>query len=123
MSSRPTAEPAQLLSLVPSSPCALPSKRSKEKTHQKNPIKDFVAATSVGIFDKQHILDLNYDEDSTASVDFNVVKTGKGGFVEIQGTAERDPFNDKDLQNLLGLANKGIKELIALQKKAIGKMD
>jgi ribonuclease PH len=98
------------------------------KTLKKNkristiPILDFVAATSVGILDKKHLLDLNYDEDSVASVDFNVVQTGAGKFVEIQGTAERDPFGDKDLQTLLKLAGKGIDDLVALQKKAIGKL-
>lgn len=92
----------------------------KKKMLKTIPIRDFVAATSVGIFDGKHILDLNYDEDSTASVDFNVVRTGAGKFIEIQGTAERDPFSEKDLSALLKLADKGIQELIAMQKKVIG---
>ncbi|MCA9482825.1 MAG: ribonuclease PH [Nitrospina sp.] len=92
----------------------------KKKILNTIPIRDFVAATSVGIYDGKHILDLNYDEDSTASVDFNVVRTGAGKFIEIQGTAERDPFSEKDLSALLKLADKGIQELIAMQKKVIG---
>ena len=83
-------------------------------------IKDYVAATSVGILEGKKILDLDYSEDSMAEVDMNIVKTGGGGFVEIQGTGERNSFSDKDLAALLSLAHKGIKELIVLQKKAIG---
>ncbi len=92
----------------------------KKKVLKTIPIRDFVAATSVGIYEGSHILDLNYDEDSTASVDFNVVRTGEGKFIEIQGTAERDPFSSKDLTAMLKLADQGIKELIELQKKTIG---
>jgi ribonuclease PH len=66
------------------------------------------------------MLDLDYSEDSTAEVDLNIVKTGAGGYVEIQGTAEQVPFSDKQLDGLLKLADKGIKELIALQKKTVG---
>jgi ribonuclease PH len=66
------------------------------------------------------LLDLAYTEDSGADVDMNVVKTGQGRFVEIQGTAEHTPFDDGQLQQLLGAADKGIRELIALQKKALG---
>ncbi|CCQ91753.1 Ribonuclease PH [Nitrospina gracilis 3/211] len=87
------------------------------------PVKDFVAATSVGMLDGHKLLDLDYSEDSTAGVDFNVVKTGQGHFIEVQGTAEREPFSDKDMQEMLGLAGKGIKDLIDLQEKAIGKLD
>ncbi|MCF8720458.1 ribonuclease PH [Nitrospina gracilis] len=87
------------------------------------PVKDFVAATSVGMLDGDKLLDLDYSEDSTASVDFNVVKTGNGNFIEIQGTAERDPFSDKDMQEMLVLAGKGIQDLIDLQQKTIGKLD
>ncbi|MFQ5482201.1 MAG: ribonuclease PH, partial [Nitrospinaceae bacterium] len=86
------------------------------------PILDYVAATSVGILDGSHALDLNYEEDSTAAVDFNVVRTGAGKFVEVQGTAERNPFSEKDLGAMLKLADKGIKELVQLQEKAIGKL-
>ena len=65
------------------------------------------------------MLDLDYSEDSTADVDLNIVKTGSGGYVEVQGTAEQEPFDDKQLAGLLKLADKGIKELIALQKKTV----
>ena len=84
------------------------------------PIKDYVAAISVGIVGDKKMLDLDYSEDSTADVDLNIVKTGSGGYVEIQGTAEQKPFNDKQLDGLLKLADKGIKELIDLQKKIVG---
>ena len=66
------------------------------------------------------MLDLEYTEDSNADVDLNVVKTGSGGYVEIQGTAEQKPFDDKQMEAMLKLADKGIKELIALQKKIVG---
>jgi len=91
----------------------------KEKRIETIPIKDFVAAVSVGIVDGKKVLDLDYTEDFSASVDMNVVKTASGKFVEIQGTAEKDPFDDKQLTGLLALADKGIKELIAAQKKAL----
>ena len=65
------------------------------------------------------MLDLDYSEDSNADVDLNIVKTGSGGYVEIQGTAEQVPFDDKQLVGLLKLADKGINELIALQKKIV----
>jgi len=103
--------------------CLALKKLQKEGVIDNMPIKDFVAATSVGMMDNHKILDLDYGEDSNAGVDFNVVKTGSGAFIEVQGTAERDPFSDKDLQAMLSLAGKGIKELIELQKQAIGKLD
>jgi ribonuclease PH len=81
------------------------------------PLRDYVAAISVGIVNQRPYLDLNYYEDSRADVDMNVVCTGKGHFVEIQGTAEKHPFVDSDLQELLRLANKGIRELIQIQRK------
>jgi ribonuclease PH len=84
------------------------------------PVTDFVAAVSVGKVGSQVMLDLGYDEDSTAHVDMNVVKTGGGRYVEIQGTAEGSPFGDDELAELLGTADKGIKELVAAQKKALG---
>lgn len=80
------------------------------------PIKDYVAAISVGIIDDTLLLDLEYIEDSQADVDMNVVMTGSGEFVEIQGTAEGKPFSHDQLAQLLKLAQKGIKELLALQK-------
>ena len=84
------------------------------------PVKDFVAAVSVGIVEGQKKLDLDYLEDSSAEVDMNIVKTGSEKFVEIQGTAECNPFDDKQLRSLLNLAAKGIKELVTVQKKLIG---
>ncbi len=81
------------------------------------PLIDYVAAVSVGIVGDKLLLDLNYEEDSTAEVDMNVVMTGKGKFVEVQGTAEGTPFSKKQMDKLLDLAKKGIKELTALQAK------
>lgn len=95
-------------------------KLKKDKLIDELPVKDYVAAVSVGIVKGKKLLDLDYDEDSTADVDLNIVKTGSGGYVEIQGTAEQEPFDDKQLDGLLKLADKGIKELIAVQKKIAG---
>lgn len=82
----------------------------------KIPVKDFVAATSVGIFGDDLYLDLNYEEDSRADVDMNVVMTGKGEFVEIQGTSERNPFSKKQMDSMLSLAKEGIEQLVRIQK-------
>ena len=95
-------------------------KLKKEKLFDELPIKDYVAAISVGIVDGKKLLDLEYSEDSSADVDLNIVKTGSGGYVEIQGTAEQVPFDDKQMDAMLKLADKGIKELIDLQKKTVG---
>jgi ribonuclease PH len=84
------------------------------------PICDFVAATSVGRVEGQILLDLNYAEDSQAEVDMNVVKTGRGQFVEIQGTAEDSPFSDEEMAGLMSAADKGIRELVEAQKRALG---
>ena len=84
------------------------------------PIQDYVAATSVGVVDGLPVLDLAYDEDSRAEVDMNVVKTGDGRFVEVQGTAEGPPFERRALEDLLELADKGVRELAALQKTVLG---
>ncbi|HEB71871.1 MAG TPA: ribonuclease PH, partial [Nitrospirae bacterium] len=65
-------------------------------------------------------LDLNYDEDSVADVDMNVVMTGSGDFIEVQGTAEKTPFSKDTLDNLLALATKGINEIFTIQKQALG---
>ncbi|NLT20420.1 MAG: ribonuclease PH [Syntrophomonadaceae bacterium] len=86
------------------------------------PLNDYVAAISVGILDGVPILDLEYVEDSQADVDMNVVMTGKGKFVEIQGTAENEPFDRNQLDALLQLAEKGIQELITLQKSVLGEL-
>jgi len=85
-----------------------------------NPVKDFVAAVSVGLFEGVSVLDLDYDEDSACDTDMNVVMTGSGGFVEVQGTAEGDPFTQAQMDALLVLAQRGIRELIAKQKAALG---
>ncbi|GAA0552359.1 ribonuclease PH [Rhizomicrobium palustre] len=83
-------------------------------------LKDHVAAVSCGIVGGTPVLDLDYAEDSTAGTDANFVMTGSGGLVEIQGTAEGAPFSDEEFTQLLGLARKGIGELVALQKEALG---
>ena len=83
------------------------------------PVRDYVAAVSVGIVGGKPILDLDYDEDSAAEVDMNVVMTGAGKFIEIQGTAEREPFSKSDLEGLLALAKKGIGEFVAVEKKIL----
>jgi ribonuclease PH len=83
------------------------------------PVKDFVAAASVGIVGGVPVLDLNYKEDSAADADVNVVMTGGGAFVEVQGTAERTPFRSADLTRLLRLASSGIRHLLALQRRAL----
>ncbi len=85
-----------------------------------NPVRSFVAAVSVGVIGGVPMLDLNYAEDSTADVDFNLVMTDTDEFVEIQGTAERNPFNPHVLHQLLDLGRKGIQELIAIQRKTLG---
>src|SRR5476651_1939240 len=82
-------------------------------------IKDHVAAVSCGIVKGVAVLDLDYDEDSTAETDANFVLTGAGGLVEIQGTAEGAPFSEEELLALLNLARKGIGELVALQKQVL----
>ena len=84
------------------------------------PISDYVAAISVGVVSGVPMLDLAYDEDSNADVDMNVVKTGEGQFIEVQGTAEGLPFERSALDSLLGLADTGIQELVALQKSVVG---
>lgn len=83
------------------------------------PLKSAVAATSVGIVNTYMMLDLCYDEDSQAAVDFNVVMTGKGEFVEIQGTAEGRPFPRASVDDLLTLAEKGIKQLFQVQQEVL----
>ena len=84
------------------------------------PIRDFVAAVSVGVVDGVPVLDLDYPEDSACDTDMNVVMTGSGGFVEVQGTAEGTPFTRAEMDALLGLADQGIRTLIGLQKQALG---
>jgi ribonuclease PH len=95
-------------------------RRLRKSSSAELPLRDFVAATSVGKVNGLILLDLAYTEDSTADVDMNIVKTGRGRFVEIQGTAESSPFDDDELAALMLAADKGIQELIALQKQALG---
>jgi ribonuclease PH len=97
-------------------------KLKKDKLIKEIPVRDYVAAISVGVVNGENYLDLDYSEDSEADVDMNIIKTGTGGFVEIQGTAEREPFSDKQMKAMLALADKGIKQLVAIQKKVIGKL-
>ena len=85
-----------------------------------SPIRDFVAAVSVGLVEGVSVLDLDYAEDSGCETDMNVVMTGSGGFVEIQGTAEGEPFSTAQMSALVALAKQGIAELIAKQKAALG---
>ncbi len=84
------------------------------------PVSDYVAATSVGIVGGMPLLDLAYEEDSKADVDMNIVKTSDGRFIEIQGTAEAEPFGTDALTGLLALADKGINDLVAKQREIIG---
>ena len=84
------------------------------------PLRDFVAAVSVGMVKGRPVLDLNYAEDSKAEVDMNVVMTGAGRFIELQGTAERRPFRSSDLAQMLRLAGRGIQQLLVLQRRALG---
>ena len=86
-------------------------------------LRDCVAAISVGIVGGQPLLDLNYAEDSTAEVDMNVVMTGAGEFVEVQGTAEQVAFGRSRLDEMLGLAERGIRQLVALQRRALEARD
>lgn len=84
------------------------------------PVLDSVAAVSVGIVGGRALLDLNYEEDSTAEVDMNIIMTGSGKFVEVQGTAETEPFSKESLAELISLASKGISELASIQKNSLG---
>jgi ribonuclease PH len=100
---------------------ALALQRMKELALIRDvPLTDFVAATSVGIVDGEALLDLAYDEDSRAEVDMNFVKTGAGKFIELQGTAEGQPFDRRALDALMELADTGIKQLIEIQRSIVG---
>lgn len=90
---------------------------------EKIPVRDHVAATSVGVVDEALLLDLNYVEDSSAEVDMNVVMTGRGELVEVQGTAETRPFAQQALLDMLALATGGIRELVAKQNEALGELE
>jgi ribonuclease PH len=84
------------------------------------PVKDFVAAVSVGMVQGEAVLDLDYPEDSACQTDMNVVMTGAGRFVEVQGTAEGEPFARAELDRLLAIAGRGIAELVAHQRRVLG---
>jgi ribonuclease PH len=86
---------------------------------QSSPIRDSVSAISVGVHQEHAVLDLDYDEDSSADTDLNLVMTGTGGFIEIQGTAEGEPFSAAQLERLLALGRLGCEQLCAAQKKAL----
>ena len=92
----------------------------KQKILKCIPLKDYVAAVSVGFVAGTLALDLNYEEDSRADVDMNVVMLGRGDFVEVQGTAEREPFSKAQADQMLTLARKGIQDLIKIQKRQVG---
>lgn len=98
------------------------NKLHKEKPFKVYPIRNFVSATSVGIVNDVKLIDLCYEEDSTAKVDMNVIGTDEGEFIEIQGTGEEAPFKRSELNELLDLAEKGIKQMIQVQKDSL-KMD
>ena len=87
------------------------------------PVTDYVAAISVGILKGKEVLDLNYEEDAKAEVDMNIVMTGSGKFVEIQGTAEHKAFSRKEMEKMLSLAKKGIDKVVDIQKKTIGDIE
>jgi ribonuclease PH len=86
---------------------------------EKSPIRDHVAAVSVGIMDNHILLDLDYEEDSNADVDMNVVMTGAGDFIEVQGTAEGRQFNDRQMRGMISFAKKGVKEFVLKQRKVL----
>ncbi|HXU93468.1 MAG TPA: ribonuclease PH [Gallionella sp.] len=88
---------------------------------KENPLKDFVAAISVGIYEGTPVLDLDYDEDSACDTDMNVVMLGSGHFVEVQGTAEGHPFSREEMDTLLELAKNGISQLVEMQRTALAK--
>ena len=92
----------------------------KRRVISSLPLKDSVAAVSVGMVGGKPVLDLNYAEDASAEVDMNVIMTGQGRFIEVQGTAERNPFSSADLFALLRLASHGIDHLLSLQRRALG---
>jgi len=95
-------------------------KLKKQDMLRTIPVNDYVAATSVGIVGGMPLLDLAYEEDSKADVDMNIVKTGDGRFIEVQGTAESEPFSSDALAGLLELADRGISHLIEKQREIVG---
>ena len=98
------------------------NKLHKAKPFKVYPIRNFVAATSVGIVNDEKLLDLCYKEDSNAKVDMNIIMTDEGAFIEVQGTGEESPYTRAELNELIDLGEKGIKQMIQVQKDAL-KMD
>ncbi|MBC1494056.1 ribonuclease PH [Listeria welshimeri] len=97
------------------------AKLDEQVPFTKFPVKDFLAATSVGVLEEGGtVLDLNYIEDSAAQVDMNIIMTGSGAFVELQGTGEEATFSETELAELIALGKKGISELIEIQKEILG---
>ena len=94
----------------------------KQGNFTELPLLDFVSATSVGKLGSDILLDLNYEEDSKADVDMNIIKTGSGLYIELQGTAEALPFGREALNRLLDLGDTGIRQLIALQRGFVGQI-
>ncbi|WP_370280262.1 ribonuclease PH [Pontibacterium sp.] len=94
-------------------------KQDKNGAMKGNPLKHEIAAVSVGIYEGEPVLDLDYAEDSKAETDMNVIMTGHGGFIEVQGTAEGAPYTQDELNKMLDLAQKGIRELAEMQRKAL----
>lgn len=94
-------------------------RRNKHGAVKGNPLKYQIAAVSVGIYKDTAVLDLDYEEDSAAATDMNVVMTADGGFIEVQGTAETEPYNQVQMDTMLALARQGIAKLCALQKQAL----
>lgn len=92
----------------------------KKGTIKNDPLTRLIASVSVGVYKGQPVLDLDYPEDSKAETDMNVVMTQHGGLVEVQGTAEGEPFSREHMNAMMDLAEKGIKDLVALQQKALG---
>ncbi|BCJ88513.1 ribonuclease PH [Effusibacillus dendaii] len=97
-------------------------KLMEKGVYEKIPLTDYLAAVSVGIVSGAAVLDLNYAEDSTAQVDMNVVMTGKGEYVEIQGTGEERPFSAPELTNMLSLAKEGIDYIMGKQRESLGEI-
>jgi ribonuclease PH len=95
-------------------------KLAKNGAISKNPLKDYVSAVSVGLSEKGAMLDLNYEEDSSIDTDMNFVITGQGHFVEVQGTAEKNPFSSKQLSEMSDFAFQGCKKLNQIQSEVIG---
>ena len=91
----------------------------REKVIDTDPLKRMIASVSVGIYKGEAVLDLDYPEDSDADTDMNIVMGNDGGLIEIQGTAEQEPFSEEDFSNMFALAKKGIAELNAIQLKAL----